>query len=147
MLLFLYRGCRVPGLPVAGKHFFEPISRLPHGDAAGKIVVAATPRFTCDYPVRRFSLCLFYSCHGYAYVNINWKLVDSKLYSKVVHLCFIFGMAAMPFPCNGILLIQGILPRIFPMYTLRQASFPIPFFKLFNYKLSRLTPFARGPWD
>ena len=42
-----------------------------------------------------------------------------------------FGMAAMPLPCNGILLIQGNLPRIFKMSTLRQASFPIPYFKLF----------------
>ena len=25
-----------------------------------------------------------------------------------------FEMAAMPFPCNGILLIQGNLPRVFP---------------------------------
>ena len=40
-------------------------------------------------------------------------------------------MAAMPFPYNGILLIQGNFPRIFPMDTLKQASFPIPFFKLF----------------
>ena len=40
----------------------------------------------------------------------------------------IFGMAAMQFPCNGILLIQGNLPKIFPM-----ASFPIPYFKLFNF--------------
>ena len=26
----------------------------------------------------------------------------------------LFGMAAMPFPCSDILLIQGNLPRIFP---------------------------------
>ena len=31
----------------------------------------------------------------------------------------LFGMAAMQFPCNGILLIQSNLPRIFPMFTLR----------------------------
>ena len=45
-----------------------------------------------------------------------------------------FGMAAMKFPYDGILLIQGNLvnlPRIFPMSTLRQASFPIHYFKLF----------------
>ena len=43
----------------------------------------------------------------------------------------VFEMAAMPFPCNGILLIQGNLPRIFPISTLRPAIFPIPYFKLF----------------
>ena len=37
----------------------------------------------------------------------------------------------MPFPCNGILLIQGI----FPMYTLRQASFRIPFSNYFKMVL------------
>ena len=42
----------------------------------------------------------------------------------------IFGMAVMPFPCNAILLIQGNLPKTFPMSTLRQASFPIPYFKM-----------------
>ena len=42
-----------------------------------------------------------------------------------------FGMAAMSFPRNGILLIQGNLPRIFLMSTLRLASFPIPYFKIF----------------
>ena len=35
----------------------------------------------------------------------------------------IFGMAAMPFPFNGILLIQDNLPRVFPMFTLNYASF------------------------
>ena len=50
------------------------------------------------------------------------------LYPTVFHL---FGMAALPFPCNTILLIQVNLPRIFPMSTLRYASFPIPYFKLF----------------
>ena len=40
---------------------------------------------------------------------------------------YVFEMAAvMSFPCNGILLIHGSLPRIFPISTLRQASFPIP---------------------
>ena len=28
---------------------------------------------------------------------------------------YFFVMEAMPFPCNAILLIQGNLPRIFPM--------------------------------
>ena len=34
-----------------------------------------------------------------------------------------YGMAAMPFPCNGILLIQSILPRVFLVFTLNCASF------------------------
>ena len=33
-----------------------------------------------------------------------------------------FGMAAMPFPRNGILLIQGNLPRIFPLVILNKVS-------------------------
>ena len=41
-------------------------------------------------------------------------------------------MAAMPFPCNGISLTQGNLPGIFQMSTLKQASYPYPFFKLFS---------------
>ena len=32
-------------------------------------------------------------------------------------------MAAMPFPCNGIFLIQANLPRILPVSTLKEASF------------------------
>ena len=43
--------------------------------------------------------------------------------SPLANGLMVFGMAAMPFPCNGILLIQGNLLRIFPMSTLRQASF------------------------
>ena len=45
-------------------------------------------------------------------------------------------MAAMPFPCTGILLIQGNLPRVFPVFTFKYASFPIPYFNyLKNYTL------------
>ena len=51
----------------------------------------------------------------------------------------IFGMAAMPFHCNGILLIQGNLPGIFPMSTLRQASFPIPYYP-FVISIVQLVP-------
>ena len=36
----------------------------------------------------------------------------------------------MLFHCNGIFLIQGNLPRVFPMFTLNYASFPIPYFNL-----------------
>ena len=35
----------------------------------------------------------------------------------------IFGMAEMRFPCYGILLIQGNLPRVFPVFTMNNASF------------------------
>ena len=44
-----------------------------------------------------------------------------------------FGMAAMPFPSNGILLIQGNSPRVLPMLTMNYASFPIPYFNLLFY--------------
>ena len=68
----LYRGCRVSRLPVAGKHFFEPILRLPHGAAAGKIQVAVTPRFTRDYTVPSIST--------YSSENVDsWE--DKFLYS------------------------------------------------------------------
>ena len=42
----------------------------------------------------------------------------------------LFGMAAMLFPCNGILLIQRFNHGFSLCSTLRQASFPIPYFKL-----------------
>ena len=42
-------------------------------------------------------------------------------------------MAAMPFPCNGILLIKGNLPRILPVFTLSYASFLSPYFNLLLY--------------
>ena len=43
-------------------------------------------------------------------------------------------MAAMPFPCNDILVVVGNLPRIFPMSSLIYASFfvsPISIYYLF----------------
>ena len=44
----------------------------------------------------------------------NLDLVNPNVFmlKVVIH---IFKMAAMPFPCNGILLFVGNLPRIFPM--------------------------------
>ena len=42
----------------------------------------------------------------------------------------IFEMAAMPFQCNGILVVLGNLPRIFPMFSLIYASFLIPYSNL-----------------
>ena len=44
-----------------------------------------------------------------------------------------FEMAAMPFPSNGILLIQGNSPWVLPMLTLNYASFPIPYLNLLLY--------------
>ena len=41
----------------------------------------------------------------------------------------IFGMAEMRFPCYGILLIQGNLPRVFPVFTMNNASFFYPLFQ------------------
>ena len=46
---------------------------------------------------------------------------------KRLALTIFFGMAAMPFPCNGILIIQENLARVFPILTLNNASFPIPY--------------------
>ena len=41
-----------------------------------------------------------------------------------------FEMLALPFPCNGMWVDLGTLPRIFPMYYCIYASFPIPYFNL-----------------
>ena len=38
-------------------------------------------------------------------------------------------MAAMTIPCNGILLIQGNLPKVILVFTVNNACFPIPYFK------------------
>ena len=46
-------------------------------------------------------------------------------------------MAAKPFPCNGILLIQGILPRVFTMYPFGKLVFQSPisnYFKIYYTK-------------
>ena len=53
---------------------------------------------------------------------------DCPLFHHLQMATTFFGSAAMPFPCNGIfLLIQGNSPRVFPMFTLNYASFPIPY--------------------
>ena len=39
-----------------------------------------------------------------------------------VSLTYLFGMAAMPFLCNGILLIQGNLPMVLPVIILLKFS-------------------------
>ena len=46
-----------------------------------------------------------------------WDFAKKNLWVEQLFEFFvaIFGMAAMPFPCNGILLIQSHLPRIFPI--------------------------------
>ena len=46
---------------------------------------------------------------------------------------FVFGvfeMAAMPFPCYDILLIQGNLPRVIPLFTMNYFCFLIRYFNL-----------------
>ena len=40
-------------------------------------------------------------------------------------------MAAMPFPCNGILLFQGNLPRVLSVLVLKIASCLIPYIDSF----------------
>ena len=50
-------------------------------------------------------------------------------------------MAAMPFPCNGILDVQGNLTRVFPVCTWNYASFLIPFY---NFYVNN-TKFYRQP--
>ena len=55
--------------------------------------------------------------------------VSYYLYSLEICLTF-FEMAAMPFPCKGILVVLGNLPRIFPRFSLIYANFLIPYIKL-----------------
>ena len=78
-------------------------------------------------PEKSFTVIPWYS------IRIKRKFVLKIAHSRSRAFMFykVFAMAAIPFPCNGILLIQGNLPRIIAMSTLRQASYPIPCFKLF----------------
>ena len=47
----------------------------------------------------------------------------------VVRRTYLFEMVAMPFPCNGILLVQGNLPRVFPVFTVNVTRFSsIPYY-------------------
>ena len=70
---------------------------------------------------------------------------DCPLFHHLQMATTFFGSAAMPFPCNGIfLLIQGNSPRVFPMFTLNYASFPIPYFNflyigIIVYPMSTMT--------
>ena len=47
----------------------------------------------------------------------------------------IFEMAPMPFPSNGILVVVGNLPQIFPMSSLIYARFLIPLFNFYLFLL------------
>ena len=47
-------------------------------------------------------------------------------------------MAAIPFPCNGILVDQGNLPRVFPVFTLNYAVFLSPI-SIYNIILQTTT--------
>ena len=46
--------------------------------------------------------------------------------SQASFFCSFFEMAAMPFPCNGIFLIQGNLPRVLLVLISKSASCLIP---------------------
>ena len=54
-----------------------------------------------------------------------WLLMSIQPHSRGI-TC-IFGMAAMPFLCNGNLLFQGNLPRILPVTIFINASCLIPY--------------------
>ena len=45
---------RLSCFAAAGKHYFEPISRLPQGAAAGRNQVAATPQYTREFAFMKF---------------------------------------------------------------------------------------------
>ena len=47
---------------------------------------------------------------------------------ELKQLNMIFGMAAMPFLCNGTLLFQGNLPRVLPVIIKKYASVLSPMF-------------------
>ena len=64
---------------------------------------------------------------------IEQSIFRYKWSSLVEHILRpeIFEMAAMPFPCNGILPFQGTLPRVSPVFTYNYASCHIPYINLF----------------
>ena len=80
----------------AEKHYFEPISRLPHGAAAGKNYVAAMPRYTGDYTVpntaqfQRFLLLIlitktYMEKHGRSLLQCSLSLIIfDKIYSQII---------------------------------------------------------------
>ena len=76
-------------------------------------------------------LWIFEKCSPFSSCDNNSK-------DQVKIIIRFFGMAAMPFPCYGILLIQGNLPGIFPMSTLKvwgKLVFLSPISKYFKMEL------------
>ena len=47
--------------------------------------------------------------------NLTYLIYDCETHLSRDTLQNLFEMAAMPFPCNGILVAFGNLPRIFPV--------------------------------
>ena len=72
-----------------------------------------------------------------SYYNTPWPQIILELYQLLYN---IFGMATMPFLCNGIVLIQGSLPRVNQVFILKLAKvhliyaiFLIPYFNFLNF--------------
>ena len=57
-------------------------------------------------------------------------ITGNVLTTKINNVNEFFEMATVPLPCNGILVVVGSSPRIFPMSSLIYASFLIPYFNL-----------------
>ena len=65
----------------------------------------------------------------YSLKEIPKFLQNFRLQYNIPKMYFqlIFGMATMPFLCNGTLLFQGHLPRVLPVTILKYASCLIPY--------------------
>ena len=59
--------------------------------------------------------------------KVIWQCKTRKQIQRIIFqgipISYIFEMVPMPFPCNGILVVLGNFPRIFPMASLIYASF------------------------
>ena len=64
----------------------------------------------------------FYDLNMFYYFRLTFLLM---------HINVFFGIGAMPFFCDGILIIQCNLPRVLPVLILKYASCLIPYFDLF----------------
>ena len=59
-----------------------------------------------------------------------FSIIESFFFFPILFHIVLFEVAAMPFPCNGILVVLGNLTRILPVSSLIYASFLIPSFKI-----------------
>ena len=74
------------------------------------------------YSISSSALLLLHPVHCF----LHW-FFDKGLRLNLRFFPSIFGMAIMPFLCNGTLLFQGNLPRVLPVTIFKYASCLIPY--------------------